>query len=231
MSRGAISDWVHGRIPNYSRASGGKEHTCRRCGAAFPFPQLADYSYAHLLGLYLGDGLVSKPTSKEVFTLRVFLDARYPLIARECECAMSLAVPASKAGVFRFPSSPNMFVVQSCSKHWPCLFPQLGPGMKHTRPIVLDQWQKDIVDLYPWRFLRGLIQSDGWRGTNKIVHPKKTYFYPRYQFCNHSLDIQQLFCETCDAVGVEWRQMNQWNISVAKRDSVALMDRHIGLKR
>lgn len=39
------------------------------------------------------------------------------------------------------------------------------------------------------------------------------------------------FCEYCDEVGVEWRVMNRWTISVAKRDSVASMDRFIGPKR
>ena len=66
---------------------------------------------------------------------------------------------------------------------------------------------------------------------NRIKHPKRTYAYPRYQFCNHSDDIRTLLCEYCDKVGVEWRRMNRWNISVARRDSVALMDRHIGPKR
>ena len=28
-------------------------------------------------------------------------------------------------------------------KHWPCLFPQHGPGRKHERPIVLEDWQRD----------------------------------------------------------------------------------------
>jgi hypothetical protein len=34
----------------------------------------------------------------------------------------------------------------------------------------------------------------------------------------------------CDRIGVEWRQMNRWNISVARRASVALLDRFIGPK-
>jgi hypothetical protein len=76
-----------------------------------------------------------------------------------------------------------------------------------------------------------LIQSDGYRGLNRIKHPKKTYAYPRYQFSNRSADIRGLFCEYCDKVGVEWRRMNRWTISVAKRNSVALMDRYIGPKR
>jgi hypothetical protein len=32
-------------------------------------------------------------------------------------------------------------------------------------------------------------------------------------------------------VGVEWRRMNRWTISVARRESVALIDTFIGLKR
>lgn len=96
---------------------------------------------------------------------------------------------------------------------------------------MLEPWQREIVDAYPWRFLRGLIQSDGCRGLNTIRHPNKTYAYPRYQFSNRSDDIRNLFCEYCDRVGVEWRRMNRWNISVARRESVALMDRYIGPKR
>ncbi len=56
------------------------------------------------------------------------------------------------------------------------------------------------------------------------------YAYPRYQFSNRSLDIQRLFTRACDRVGVEWRQMNRWNISVAKRGSVALLDEFVGPK-
>jgi hypothetical protein len=45
--------------------------------------------------------------------------------------------------------------VNSYSKHWPCLFPQHGPGMKHQRRIALEKWQRRICDLYPHRLLRG----------------------------------------------------------------------------
>lgn len=117
------------------------------------------------------------------------------------------------------------------SAHWPCLFPQHGPGTKHERAIALEAWQREILGAYPWRFLRGLIHSDGCRSMNTIRHSKRTYTYPRYNFTNRSDDIRALFCEYCDMVGVEWRRMSRWNISVARRASVALMDRHIGPKR
>ena len=66
---------------------------------------------------------------------------------------------------------------------------------------------------------------------NTIKHPRRTYAYPRYTFSNRSEEIRELFCEYCDKVDVEWRRMNRWNISVARRASVAVMDRNIDPKR
>jgi hypothetical protein len=55
--------------------------------------------------------------------------------------------------------------------------------------------------------------------------------YPRYQFSNRSEDIRRLFTQTCDQVGVEGRRWGRWHISVARRDSVAKLDRMVGPKR
>ncbi len=201
-----------------------------RCsGYRFPVPGITDFAYAYLLGLYLGDGTISSGP-RDVYRLRIFLDRAYPVIVDECVAAVSLLAPGNRVSVVHSPDS-YMDVVSSFSRHWPCMFPQHGPGMKHRRPIVLEPWQRAIVETHPWRFLRGLIQSDGCRSINTIRHPKRTYAYPRYQFSNRSDDIRGLFCEFCDRVGVRWRRMNRWTISVARRESVALMDRHIGPKR
>ena len=54
--------------------------------------------------------------------------------------------------------------------------------------------------------------------------------YPRYQFSNVSEDIKRIFCDACDALGVEWKRMNAKNISVARRASVARLDRGVGPK-
>lgn len=59
----------------------------------------------------------------------------------------------------------------------------------------------------------------------------KQYAYPRYVFTNASDDIRQMFCDACDAIGVEWRVMNARNISVARRASVAVLDGFVGPKR
>lgn len=124
------------------------------------------------------------------------------------------------------------------SKHLRCLFPQHGPGRKHERKITLEAWQQEIVDAHPWQFIRGLIHSDGCRiinWTTRLVRgERKRYEYPRYFFSNKSDDIRKLFSDTLTAVGVEWttlaRGSDPFNISVARRASVALMDAHVGPK-
>lgn len=201
-----------------------------RCaGTRDALPGMTAYAYAYLLGLYLGDGwIASHPRS--VFRLRIYLDRRYPIIVAECEAAVAMMMPASSTAVYR-RLRENVDEVGSYSQHWPHVFPQHGPGRKHERQIFLEPWQQRIVDRYPGRLLRGLIHSDGCRVTNKIRHPKKTYSYSRYFFSNRSPDIQRIFCDACDRLNIAWRQDGPWNISVARREAVATMDRHVGPKR
>jgi hypothetical protein len=104
-------------------------------------------------------------------------------------------------------------------------------GRKHERRIALAPWQQQIVDAHPDQLVRGLIDCDGSRHINRIKHPKRTYDYVRYEFTNRSQDIKRIFCEACDALGVQWRVMNRKSISVARRGSVARLDGFIGPKR
>jgi hypothetical protein len=202
-----------------------------RCGFSKPpaFPGLTAWAYAYLLGQYLGDGCITRHP-KDVFRLQIIACTAYPRLIEEVAAAMCLVMPASK--VSRQPlDGEGCTLVNSYSKHWPHLFPQHGPGMKHTRPIALADWQREICDRYPARLIRGLIHSDGCRSINTIKHPKRTYRYPRYQFSNVSDDIRGIFCEYLDLLGIEWRRMNACNISVARRASVAELDRLVGPKR
>jgi hypothetical protein len=57
------------------------------------------------------------------------------------------------------------------------------------------------------------------------------YAYPRYFFSNRSADIHAIFRHACDLLGVRWRQNNEWNTNVARRDDVAFLDTFIGPKR
>lgn len=116
--------------------------------------------------------------------------------------------------------------VSSYWKHWPCLFPQHGPGRKHHREIRLASWQQALVEDYTPEFLAGLIHSDGCRSINRV----KGGAYPRYFFSNESGDIRRFFAMACDILGVDYRQNRQNSLSVARHASVALLDELIGPK-
>ena len=59
---------------------------------------------------------------------------------------------------------------------------------------------------------------------------RAAYEYARYTFSNRSDDIRGLFTAACDRLGINWRQMNRWNIAISRRADVAAMDRIIGPK-
>ena len=180
--------------------------------------------YAFLLGLYLGDGCLSD-VGRRVYRLRITLDKKYPGIIDECREAVALVLP-NKVGLI---DRGGWVEVWSYSKHWVCMFPQHGPGPKHKRQIVLTDWQHEIALVrYPYLLLRGLIQSDGWRGTNRIAG---RYEYPRYLFSNRSPEIRELFRTACERMGIECRPNGQWQVAVSRRHDVARMDLIVGEKR
>ncbi|MFE1952901.1 transcriptional regulator [Streptomyces sp. NPDC059524] len=206
---------------------------CVRCGPE-PKPPADAAAYSYLLGLYLGDGCISAGARPGYF-LRIACANAYPGLIDQCTIAMRAINPSGKSG--RVQAVGYVSVV-AYSRHWPCLFPQHGPGMKHTRKITLEPWQQEIVDAYPWEFVRGLVHSDGCRvinwTTRLVGSERKRYEYPRYFFSNKSDCIRQLFTNTLDALGVSWRSCTRngeaFNISVARKADVARMDDHIGPK-
>ncbi|MEZ0067639.1 hypothetical protein ABIA32_003654 [Streptacidiphilus sp. MAP12-20] len=186
--------------------------------------------YAYLLGLYLGDGCISR-SRRGVHVMRIACANAWPGLIDACEEALRTVMPTSS--VCRV-ACPGCTSVVSYSKHWPCLFPQAGPGPKHTRSIRLDDWQSILVKQHPWPLIRGLIHSDGCRFTNWTERAGRRYEYPRYVFTNKSDDIRGIFTDALDRVGVEWkvtrRGSTPYNTSIARRASVALMDEHAGAK-
>ena len=182
-----------------------------------------------MLGQYLGDGTIyGTGRNARGRTLRISSDAIYPGIIRECSVVIGQL--RGRRPTLRVHTDRRMVDIVSSWTAWPCLFPQHGPGRKHSRTIELAQWQRAIVGAYPGPFLRGLIHSDGWRGINRVHVNGRTYEYPRYQFSNRSDDIRQLFTYVCDLVGVAWRPWGKYHISVARRDAVLLLDRFVGPK-
>lgn len=203
---------------------------CPRCRCdPHDFSALPTGTYAYLLALYLGDGCLGR-SGNSSWALRIALDAAYPGIVKSCCDAIEQIRGGHRPRPRNDPREPHCVRVDTTWLQWPCLFPQHGPGRKHSRKIQLTDWQQTIVDQAPQAFLRGLIHTDGWRGMNRVHVKGKDYEYPRYQFSNRSDDIRKLFTDTADKLGVEWRPWTRWHISVAKRDSVALLDSFIGPK-
>ena len=189
------------------------------------------YSYSYLLGLYLGDGYVDTRGRPH---LLITCAATYPGVIDDCWVAMKLVVPECE--IVTYPTKSDCVRVVGASWRWLEALPQHGPGRKHARRIVLQPWQREIVDAFPREFLRGLIHSDGCRTVNRFKTKLPSgrvaeYAYPRYFFSNLSADIRGLFCEYCERLGIRWTQSNHRNISISHRRSVALLDEFVGPKR
>ncbi|RFU83852.1 helix-turn-helix domain-containing protein [Streptomyces triticagri] len=231
ISRAAIRSWQTCIEP--LRRAGPEADPCCRCRAV-PETPADPATYSYLLGLYLGDGCVSRGP-RTGYVLRIACADAWPGLIDECVAAVRTINPSNRAARVQ---AAGCVAVAAYSHHWPCLFPQYGPGKKHERKIALEPWQQPIVDTHPWEFIRGLIHSDGCRITNWttriVAGVKKRYEYPRYFFTNVSDDIRELFTDTLDRLGVTWthctRDGNPYNISVARKASVALMDAHVGPK-
>jgi len=218
-----IQKWRTGtrRGPRTERKS-----DCPRCTGR----PLDEAAYAYLLGLYLGDGWLTRGRG-DVFALNIACCDDWPGLLAAAGSAMSAVMPTSRVfGVRR----EGMTEVKSTSKHWPCLFPQHGPGRKHTRTIELADWQRAIVEAHPGDFARGLFHSDGYRGVNRVRRTWSTgerwYEYPRYLFSNKSTDILRLCGQTLDWLGVAWRFSKPNTISVARKKAVARLDEFVGPK-
>jgi len=228
---GTVGYWLHLDRAKRGTLPGRHMPSCPRCDGR----ALDETAYSYLLGLYLGDGHIIQYSEHRVPSLMITCAEAWPKLMDACEQAMRAVFPDNKTCRVRRTGCTN---VKVCSKHLWCMFPQHGEGKKHERPIILEPWQQAIVDEHPWEFIRGLIHSDGSRVTNwtekSIGGKRKRYEYPRYFFTNTSVDILRLFTDALDRVGVEWTPARNGrsaqNISIARRESVALMDRHVGPK-
>lgn len=199
------------------------------------------YHYSYLLGCYLGDGYLN-PQGKYTWKIRITTDEKYPELiqyqrnALQNVCGNSHVVKHTNAGCVD---------VFAYNKNLPCWFPQHGKGRKHTRPIVLEKWQQEIVDNYPWEFIRGLYHTDG----SRYIQKQNERQYLRYNLTNSSKDIIDLFASTCDKVNIRYvisSRLNQyaglivktaatqpttkWTLTINRAEDVKEMDRRLGPK-
>jgi hypothetical protein len=218
IPRPTVREWRVGRTRNGSYRTG-MPHRCPICNHA----EVDGWWYAYLLGMYLGDGCLAMHP-RGVYKLRIVLDTRYPMIIDECAKAIR-AIKGSQAPIGQVQCI-GCVEVYALWKHWPCVFPQHGPGKKHLRRIELASWQQRIARAWPDRLIRGLIQSDGCRTINRVNGTD----YPRYFFTNYSDDIRGIFTQACNELEVDWTASRWHTISVARRSSVAKLDAVVGPK-
>ncbi|WP_240506141.1 helix-turn-helix domain-containing protein [Thermoactinospora rubra] len=227
VNRSTVRDWR-----DHEDRDSPMTGVCPRCCLSPSLPS-PGHTYTYLLGLYLGDGCISRvgDPRKDVWSLRIACADAWPGIRAECVAAMQAIRPTNKVRVLQRQGYSE---VNSFSKHWPHLFPQHGPHKKHERKIVLEPWQRSLVKAHPGALVRGLMHSDGYRGMNRIRHrvngEDRWYEYPRYLFKNESADILQLCGEALDMLGVAWRYSRHNTISIAKRSAVEALDAHVGPK-
>lgn len=128
LPRTTVRDWL--RSP--ARRARPREQT------SLELESLPNAAYSYLLGFYLGDGCLSRGR-REVYRLRIKTDARYPGIIAECAAAMQAVMPENRVSIQKMPY--RAVEIGCSSKRWPLLFPQHGPGRKHERRIVLEDWR------------------------------------------------------------------------------------------
>jgi hypothetical protein len=226
ISRSTLRDWRNHPEKRKRHAA------CSRCAEQPWLPEPAR-EYAYLLGLYLGDGYINPvgDRRKGVWILRITCADAWPGLQEECKSALQAVHPGKKVSTLQREGCTDLL---AWSRHWPCLFPQHGPGKKHERKIELAPWQQIIADTQPAALARGLFHSDGCRFVNRVRRPladgDRWYEYPRYMFTNESTDILQLCGEALDLLGVSWRFSRRNAISVARREAVARLDEFVGPK-
>ena len=232
IPRPTVRDWRHGRIPGKQRRRSRLPRawrsgvaTCQACGhERHIFERLPIPEYTYLLGIYLGDGCISRARSG--YALRLFQDMRYEDLIDAWAGAVQAVMPDNAVNVLYNVGGGNCASIVCSSKSWPCLLPQHGPGPKHERTIVLTAWQRELIERDPRPLIAGLIHSDGCR----VINRSMGYQYLRYMFTNASADIRRIFCDACDLLNIPWRQSNPRNISIARREGVEMLDSFIGPK-
>jgi hypothetical protein len=197
-----VCDWRYSGLNVRARFAAGSA----ACRIEHDFLALVPEAYCYLLGLYLGDGCISR--SQRVWHLRITLDKKYPEIIDRCCTAIDALFRGQRASIS--PRNYGCVDVSHYSKHWPCSFPQHGTGTKGLRPIRLEPWQELLVKQAAEQFIRGLIDSDGCR----VVANDRGIGSVRYHFSNRSDDIRALFCGALDEVCIPWTWPSEYQVAV-----------------
>jgi hypothetical protein len=195
------------------------QRACPVCSDGFLDPS----TYAYLLGLYLGDGCLSRQGINS-WKLRILQDARYPLLISQCADVVAEILGEQRV---RYIDRRSYVEIHASWSHWQCLFPQHGEGPKHLRRIELSAWQRCLLEGHEKQLIAGLIHSDGSFHSNRVVRQLKTgpkvYKYSRYQFANNSDEIMKIFTDALETLAIPWTSGGHKTVSIARRQDVAFM--------
>ena len=100
----------------------------------------------YLLGLYLGDGYIAR--IQRSYALRIYLNRKQADVIARVRHAIEIVMPDRRVNEVQRRVTP-VTEVTCYSAAWPYVFPQHGPGRKHTRHISLTEWQRAIVEAWP----------------------------------------------------------------------------------
>ena len=116
----SVRHWRRGSRRRSGQVRRSEVARCPRCHARV----LDESAYSNLLGLYLGDGHITKGR-RDVYALSIKCCDAWPGLRDQARMALSAVMPTSRVFcVARIGCTE----IKSTSKHWPCLFPQHGPG-------------------------------------------------------------------------------------------------------
>ena len=186
------------------------EHSTRLFSSIESLNESCKTHYAYILGLYLGDGDISK--FPRTFRLRLYFNSETNsrIIARSI-VSLNNIFRKNRRSKYK-QRTANCTEVSIYSNVLPTLFPQHGTGKKHSRDVSLkdnQQWLFD--DQYAKILLAGLHDSDGcFYSEGK---------YDRFMFTNTSDDIIRIYKKILDMYNIHYtessvkREGNERNIT------------------
>ena len=194
----------------------------RRAGSIHDFAALPAAPYCYVLGLYLGDGCISR--SRRVWRLRIVLDKKYPAIIDRCRDSNrhADARPARRDHATAQELRRSLAVLETLAVP----VPPARPRQEAHATIALEPWQQALVDTATEEFILGLIHSDGCR----VVANDRSVKSIRYHFSNMSEDIHGLFTAALDALGIPWTRSSKKIVSIYRKAATARLDEFVGPK-
>ena len=121
-----------------------------------------------------------------------------------------------------FPPAPSVGL-----RHYASAPVRKPPQRPVIRPRRAIPEQRELVARERHALIRGLIHSDGCR----TVANDRGVRSVRYHFSNKSEDIKDIYCESLDALGIQWTKPSQREVAVYRKASTALLDEFVGPKR